>query len=205
MGIAVRMTQYPHMNLNVPAIQSHSPIISYQPLNNQDLEICGRLCSSKIHDIKLSLYLGTNRFTQWVSVCFLQVSAKNVKSNMHPAMYRATPTFCSLDAWFTFWSPCPFLPDPGSVSPLPQLPRCYHRRVLLQRHQRGSGKAQSSRAVPPLSETVAHVQTTTGMPETRGRDKRQKGWLITAQQAKDGDAEPEPGQTPHFKDVTRPK
>lgn len=28
MGAAVRMTQYPHMNLNVPVTQFHSPIIS---------------------------------------------------------------------------------------------------------------------------------------------------------------------------------
>lgn len=56
MRIAVRMAQYPHMNLNVPVIQSHGPIISYQTLNNHDLEIYGPFCSSKIDDINLSLF-----------------------------------------------------------------------------------------------------------------------------------------------------
>lgn len=76
----------------------------------------------------------------------------------------------------------------------------------MQRHQHGSGKAQGSQALPPPSEIMAHIQTATGMPEMRGRDKRQKGCLITAQQPRGGrDAEPEQGQTPHSEGCNKTK
>ena len=116
-------------------------------------------------------------------------------------VWSNSSNFCYLWCLFHFFDPHAFsYQSPGSLSSLTltQLPDCYCRWVLLQRHQHGAGKAQGSQPLPPPPEIMTHVQTTTGVPEVRGRDKWQKGWLMISLQLRGGrDAEPESGQTPH--------
>lgn len=53
---------------------------------------------------------------------------------------------------------------------------------------------------------MTHVQTTTGIPEVRRRDKWQKGWLMISLQLRGGrDVEPEPGQTPQSEGCNQTK
>lgn len=112
-----------------------------------------------------------------ISLLPAKISQNCVKSNMHSAMCGATHSnnFCYLWCLFHFLTHMPF-PTKGLCPSLTltQLPDCYCKWVLLQRHQCGAGKAQGSQPLPPPQKIMTHVQTTTGIPEVRGRDKWQR-------------------------------
>lgn len=107
-------------------VEPHFPLLkSSTPAYGANTVWPGECKISKDFKLFLFLYLRASKLPQWVSVCFLQKSAKNwVKSHIHSAMCGATP-FLLGDAASTFDPHALSQPSPGLHPSLaPSAPDC---------------------------------------------------------------------------------